>query len=129
MREEFASFGDFLVLAIIGIIALFRRTYERAKSTQESTDGSAGKPDSEPVSHCQRTVPVGLKSDFLGKHHVARDQWAFWQEAPTDRGKVIVPHYKDICGISLMKAVSFPAVTTDYVEISFGIELRSLLRR
>jgi hypothetical protein len=109
--------------------ALLRLACARAQFTQKSAEGSAGEPNRKPVSHCQRTVPVGLKSDFLGKHHVARDQWAFWQEAPTDRGKVIVPHYKDICGISLMKAVSFPAVTTDYVEISFGIELRSFLRR
>jgi hypothetical protein len=95
----------------------------------KSAEGSAAEPNREPVSYCQRTVLVGLKSDFLAEHHVARDQWAFWQEAPTDRGKVIVPHFMNVCGISIMNAVSFPAVTTDYVEISFGIELRSLLRR
>jgi hypothetical protein len=71
IMREFASFGDFLAVIIIGIILL--RSYERAKSTQKSTDGSAGEPDSEPVSRCQRTVLVGLKSDFLGKHHVAHN--------------------------------------------------------
>jgi|HubBroStandDraft_6_1064221.scaffolds.fasta_scaffold327472_3 hypothetical protein len=74
MRKESASFGDFLAVTVIGHhFASLRRTYERAKLTQKSTDGSAREPDSEPVSHCQRTELVGLKSDFLGKHHVARN--------------------------------------------------------
>jgi hypothetical protein len=97
--------------------------------TQKSTDGSAGEPDSEPVSHCQRTVLVGLKSDFLGKHHVARNYLPLRSEAPTDRGLIIVPDLVDVCYISIVNAVSLAAVTTDYVEISFGIELRSLLGR
>jgi hypothetical protein len=54
-------------------LAQFWRSYERAKSMQKSTKGSVGEPDREPVSHCQRTVLVGFKSDFLGKHHVARN--------------------------------------------------------
>jgi hypothetical protein len=34
----------------------------------------------------------------------------------------------DVCDDSVVNAVSLSTVTTDYVEISFGIELRSLLR-
>ena len=44
-----------------------------AKLVQISTEGSAGEPDREPVSRCQRAVLIGLKSDFLSKHHVARN--------------------------------------------------------
>jgi hypothetical protein len=56
---------------VVRVLYFYRWT--QLRPTQKSTDGSAGEPDREPVSHFQRTILVGLKSDFLSKHHVARD--------------------------------------------------------
>ena len=72
-------------------LALLWRNHERAKLMQKSTEGSVGEPDREPVSDRQRTILVGSQERFFGQASRRPRLMGPCGEAPTDRGKIVVP--------------------------------------
>src|SRR6266436_8673320 len=83
----------------------------------------------ETIRHRQRAELIRLQGNLLSKHGVARDQMANWHETPANLGAAGSVDLMHVGHGAIVDAVALSTVAADDVEISFGVELGTLLGR
>jgi hypothetical protein len=81
------------------------------------------------VRHNQRVALIGFERYLLSQHDVPRDEIVVWDKTPSHEWTAGIVEFVYVRRGAVADPVFLSAVATNDFKLSFGIELRALLRR